>query len=491
MHVRAILWIVCVVAFGAALKAPFHLDDFALLSDPAITAPDGWLECWRFPQTRPLTWFSYWLNFRLGGSEPFGYHLVNLALHLACVWLVADTLSRIIPAPAALTAAILFGLHPIQTEAVVYVFARATLLMTLFCLLSLRAWAAGRHWQAVAWFVPALLAKEECVAFPVFLALLHLSVSRNHAERPPIAAMLALSLAAGLRVMAVAAITPGSGAGVQSGVSTADYFLVQGLAILRYARLLILPYGFTIESPLSPGGGGMAIASWLLIFTGLALAFRWFDKARAGFWLVGAFALLAPSSSIFPAMDLSADRRLYLPMVALGAAAGLAIRHRWLPVALGVLLAAISLRQSVLWTNPEELWREAVRQAPGKVRPRLQLARFEPPARALETLADARRLAPDDARVATETGRVQLGAGNVPAALQEFGRALALAPNDPQALNNRGVALARLGQTEAAAGDFQRALRADPCLADARQNLKRLGFDPPADAVCRNPGRGQ
>ena len=70
-------------------------------------------------------------------------------------------------------------------------------------------------------------------------------------------------------------------------------------------------------------------------------------------------------------------------------------------------------------------------------------------------------------------------------ALAEFGKALALAPNNPKALNNRGTALAALGQREAAVADFERALDRDPCLSEARLNLRRLGADRPAPATCR------
>ena len=70
----------------------------------------------------------------------------------------------------------LFALHPIQTEAVVYVFARAILLATVFCLLALRSWLNRAVLGCCGWFVLALLSKEECVAFPFFLLLIRRAV---------------------------------------------------------------------------------------------------------------------------------------------------------------------------------------------------------------------------------------------------------------------------------------------------------------------------
>jgi Flp pilus assembly protein TadD len=121
------------------------------------------------------------------------------------------------------------------------------------------------------------------------------------------------------------------------------------------------------------------------------------------------------------------------------------------------------------------LWRDAVAKAPQKIRPKIQLARNVAPAEALDLLADARRLAPNDPNVATETGKVLLSQGNPGAALSEFGRALALDPRDARNYNNRGVALMALGQKDAARQDFLHALRLDPSLTESAQNLRRLG----------------
>jgi Flp pilus assembly protein TadD len=136
------------------------------------------------------------------------------------------------------------------------------------------------------------------------------------------------------------------------------------------------------------------------------------------------------------------------------------------------------------WRTEESLWSEAVERAPGKIRPKIQLARAVEPPRAIELLAEAQRMAPENAQVAAEFGRVWLAAGRPAEALAEFGRALALEPGSARAMNNRGVALLALGQTQAAREDFERALKVDPCQFDARLNLLRMGAVPPAAAGC-------
>lgn len=488
---RAIFWILplAAIAFGRSLSAPFYLDDFSLAQDPAVTAPSGWLDCLAPTQTRPLTWLSFWANYQAGGVNPAGYHAVNLLLHLMNVALAWLALRIWLPAQAVTAATAIFALHPLQTEAVSYVFARATLWMTLFCLLSLWEWGRRNHWRAVLWFALALLAKEECVTFPLVLAMLHFSAPRNPRERGPVLAMLGLSLIFGARVLWAATVTQGSGAGAQAGVAPLDYLSVQGLAILRYLELLVMPAGFSFESPLRLQPAWWA---WLPIALSAYFAARNFAKAREGFWWLAALLLLAPSSSILPAMDLSADRRMYLPLLAIGAMAGLRLGQRpnWVTYGLAAVLTLGSVLQSQVWREPRALWQQAIAHAPDKVRPRVQLARLLPPKEALQLLTEAQSFAPDDANLASEKGRILLESGNPQLALGEFGRALALAPNDPRMVNNRGVALSRLGQSEAARADFERALQMEPCFFDALWNLRQLGRPRKPAGGCRfTPGQ--
>ena len=119
-----------ILAFGASITASFQFDDHALLTDAAVTSPSGWRDVWRPEQTRPLTYFTFWLDYALWGQRPAPYHLFNLLVHLASALLLYSLLSKLIPGRRALVAAAIFAIHPIQTEPVVYIYARGTLLMT-------------------------------------------------------------------------------------------------------------------------------------------------------------------------------------------------------------------------------------------------------------------------------------------------------------------------------------------------------------------------
>jgi hypothetical protein len=471
MRDRLILLGAALAAFGASLGSGFHFDDYAIFSDPALTSPGGWLHIWGLRQTRPLTYLTYWLNYRVGGTDPLGYHVLNLILHLAAVWLAYECLRRMVPQRIAWLAAAIFAIHPLQAEAVDYIWGRSIVLATALCLGSLLAWIAGRRSVAVACFALALLAKEECAAFPLVLLLLSWDKPSKRGKWP-VAAMLALALGAGLRVVWAAAVTPGAQAGSRAGITPVNYGLAQGVAIFRYLRLLLIPWGFSVDPDIRIPAVWIGALAWVTI---LSLAvFAWRRHTIWGVWLIAGLVLLLPSSSVFPAADLAADRRMYLPLFAFAVAAAALLDRIPGRVLICVPLLGISVFRTQVWASDEALWREAVAQAPRKVRPRIQLARALNPPEALGVLDEARRLAPNDPAIAAETGRTLLASGNAAAALSEFGRALALNPRDPENYNNRGVALAALGQYQAARLDFQRALELSPGFTSAAENLRKI-----------------
>jgi protein O-mannosyl-transferase len=466
MRARLLLLTATVVAFGASLGSGFHFDDYAIFADANLASASGWMEMFSLRQTRPLTYLTLWLNYAIeGAGSAVGYHVVNLALHLAAVALALECLRKLLPERAAVVAAAIFALHPLQAEPVNYIWARSIILATVLCLAALLEWVSGRHWTAVAWFAAALLAKEEVAAFPLVLLLLPESRKRL----APIATMLVVALAAGARTVYATTVVQGSGAGVQAGVPPGQYFVAQGLAILRYLRLLVVPYGFTVDPDVRVPPVWMGLLAWAAV---AALAYAAWRYSR---WALAGLILLIPSSTVFPAADLAVDRRMYLPLFAFGAAAGPWLARAWVAESVAVVLTLLSVVRTQVWMDDRRLWTEAVERAPEKVRPKIQLARALPAGKAFEVLGKARELAPSDPAVAAEIGTRFLKEGQPEAALEEFGRALALAPNDARNYNNRGVAMAQLGQMDAARADFERALRIDPEFAEARANLEKVG----------------
>ena len=327
------------------------------------------------------------------------------------------------------------------------------------------------------------------MTFPVFLALL--DWKRGKRRWGAIAAMLGLAMVLGLRVLIATKFVAGAGGGFASRVTPVEYLTAQGIVILRYLRLLIVPWGFTVDPEIR------VVVPWLA-WAGVAavVALSWLRASARkgpGLWILAGLILLIPSSSVFPADDLAADRRMYLPMIAFGAAIGMAL-ERWNPrvlAGIGVVLVALSFERTQVWLTERTLWQEAVERAPDKVRPRIQLARALQPEAGLAVLDVASRRFADDFDIETERGRLLLGTNRPPEALAAFGKALALKPSSAMAMNNRGVGLAALGQMDAARADFERALRTDPCFVQAVRNLGRIGFAAPDGLKqCLDPAAG-
>jgi tetratricopeptide (TPR) repeat protein len=493
---RVLLLGLVLAAFGPTLPSSFHFDDYALLSDAAVTSPSGWWQVFRLEQTRPLTYFTFWLNYRFSGEDPLGYHTLNLLIHLTACWLALLVFCRVLPSPqAALWAAVIFALHPLQTEAVAYVFGRATLLAALLCLVCWKAWLDGRRGLAVACFAAALLAKEEAAAFPLFLlgwewAFAKQRTGMSKRALRPVALMLALVVLAAARLFYAGLVTKGSGFAFDLGsITPATYLLTQARSFWEYARLVVVPAGlnFDYDFALSTGFDPRTLLAWIALGAAAAAAGFGLRKQPHLYWFLGGILLLIPTSSFAPLADLIAERRMYLPLVSfsllLGFALDAALRRapaaakRLAPLMLALVLAVLSFNRSQVWRSEESLWRDTAAKSPGKARPKLQLARAleeKGPAAKVERLAllqQAREIAPENPDAALEIGVFHLQTGTPAEALAEFDRAAAADPGNAQIQANRGAALYLLGRLPEAESAFQQALEMDGCNFDARNNL--------------------
>jgi len=396
MRARLLLSAAALAAFGGSLFGGFHLDDYAIFQGGSQR-----VLVWPHPLTQLLTW----LNYRLAGQEAVWFHAVNVLLHVGAVWLAYECLRRLLPATAAVLAAGIFAVHPLQAEAVDYISARVALVVAILALAALLVWVTGQRW-----------------------------------------------VAAGFAVLLLAEAPAGFHAHAYAG------------GALRFLRLFLVPWGFTIAPDIRE-------PLWLSVLAAIAVVAvagwrsRKFSVRSEVTWLLIGLLLLIPN---FPSGAL----------FALAAAAGLLLARIPVPapgIAVVVILAAISVSRTYVWMSDERLWREAVRRAPELVEPKIQLAKRLRAADALELLNRARQEAPYNTEIPAEIGRVLLDEQQYEGAVDELSRAVALDPKNALAFNNRGVALAALGQIPAAAADFQHALVLDPHLAEARENLKRLG----------------
>ena len=443
-------------AYLPSIDGPFLLDDVALPGDPLVVDPLGQDAAAWLASPRPLAELTFALNHAAVGLDPRGWHLTNLAIHLAAV-LLAFLLARALlrrarlssPDLPALAAAALFALHPLQTESVAYLTQRAEALASALCALAFLLLLArdreGRPRRRLALLAAAALLQALALAVKPIAATLPLAwllaavllplpeedalpAWRRAARRLPAALpLLALSALAALRGLGGAEGSVHAGFGVPR-LSPAAYLATQLRVIPTYLRLLAWPADQCGDwaFPASAGFGEPAVIAGGALLLGLcAAAVLAARRARgregdgpaalraAAFGALFFLVALAPSSSLVPLLDPLAEHRVYLAclglFLALAAGAAVALRRlvpgraavagAALAAAAGVALGVATARRSEVWASSLAFWADAAEKAPGKARVHMNLGQAlyddHRPAEALAQFQRARDLRGD------------------------------------------------------------------------------------------------
>jgi tetratricopeptide (TPR) repeat protein len=334
----AVLAVACFVTYWNSVSGPFIFDD-----ELSVTYNDSIRQWWRigrvlFPDRdssvagRPLVNISFAINYALGGGDVFGYHLWNIAIHLLCALVLFGIVRRTLRSiNLAFAAALVWMLHPLNSEAVNYLTQRTESMMALFYLLtlyaSIRAASAARpaRWQtaAVAACAAGMGCKESMVTAPLMVVLYDRiflfgsfkdAVARRWRLYAGLAAtwvLLAASIWSGPR---------GQSAGFSNDVRPWTYLLNQTIMITQYLRRAIWPrslviiYGWPLPLTLADVAPYALFVVVLIVLAVVMLVTR----PKLGFLCGWFFVTLAPTSSIVPiATEVGAERRMYLPLTAL------------------------------------------------------------------------------------------------------------------------------------------------------------------------------
>ena len=392
-------------AYSPALNGAFLFDDTVLLfALPDIVAP---FRIW-VHSVRPVLMASYWVNARLSGDDPFSYHVVSLAIHLAAAALVFLIVRRLLewsqapPARRTLLAGFaggLFLLHPIQTESVAYLAGRSEALSVMLLLAAYAVFLYRRR-AAITWgimllvlalFGLAVLSKEHTIVLPALLLLTDFWWNPGFSWRGARAnwrlyAPLVLGASGAVAFLWKAILySPSAGFGLR-GVSWYQYLFTQGRALFVYPAEFLLPVRLTADwdFPVSRGIFDHGAIFGLIALAALAAA-AWHYRRRFPLACFGFFAylvLMSPTSSILPIADPLAERRLYTGMLGLllivvDLAGRIRTDSRKLAAALVALLlvaAAITHARAAVWADPLALWQDTAAKSPHKRRVLFQLA---------------------------------------------------------------------------------------------------------------------
>ena len=180
------LALMVIVSFFPAYLAEFVWDDFVFTDEPLVKNLSGLPKIWTSPGAMraeghywPVTYTTFWLEHKLWGLNPLGYHVVNVLLHLANVLLLCRLLGRL-SVPGAWIVAAVFAVHPLHVESVAWVIERKDVLSGLFYLAAFLAYlrsvesrSRGPYLLALVLFVAGLLSKTVVVTLPAALMIWH------------------------------------------------------------------------------------------------------------------------------------------------------------------------------------------------------------------------------------------------------------------------------------------------------------------------------
>lgn len=474
----------------------------------------------------PLTWMSFGLNYVLGGLNPWGYHVLNLLLHGLNAVLFYLIARRLIararpggaePGPGALSlgaalSALLFAVHPLRVESVVWITERKDVLCGLFFLGAVWAYLKAvegdtidHRWQVVSLvsFGAALLAKAAAMPLPAILVLLDVYPLRRArgasawrriiAEKVPWAILAVAGAVVALRaVYSATGVTDysryGVGARLAMTVYTFVFYPARWFWPVELLPLYELPPEVRFWTPrfLGPALAFVAVTAVLV-----ALRRRW--PAGLAAWAASILMLLPISGAVHSGHQLAHDRYSYLSGLGLALLGGggltwllgarargrvspLIVRSVTAGAALVVLvLAAGAWDQSKVWQDSETLWRWATGIDPQCAicwnNLGTSLTDQKRHAEAETAYRRALSLRPQRATVANNIATALYGQRKYREAEEMLKEALKLDPTLTGALMNMGALKAQEGHYAEAIAYFRPAYARDPKFADLAKNF--------------------
>lgn len=471
---------------GHSLQRNPHLRTLANLprffSDPRTFSenPD-------YAMYRPVLLVTYALDYAWSQDEPFGYLLVNLIIHClasSTVYLLLRQLGFV--RQSAFLTALLFGLHPVQSEPVNYISSRSESLAGLFFLAAfstyLRTFSSSPSlaWYGVSLFSFALgiLAKSTAIALPLLL-LLHRQWLAQ--DRPALKWHLPYWLLAGLYLFIYQELAPQGLARAGQVRPWPSQLATQAKALIYYVRRAAMPIDLSVYPQFWPAVSPLELVPLLALLSvaallGMAILLR----RRHPLFALGLFwfpSTLLPVL-VVPLHILVNDHRLYLailgPCLILGHLAGQSGRH-WPLGLLCLLFALLSYQRDRVWKDEITLWQDAVAKAPLMPETHYNLGHAYHLAgdlvRARQAYEQAVQLSPGYARAQVNLGVLYRQEGQLDQAEQALLAALRNQPDLVEALNNLGLVYGDQGRLEEAAAIFREALKLRPELAEVHFNL--------------------
>lgn len=515
-----------VAAYHNSFSVPLFFDDTASIvqneSIRALWPPQTW---WSPPAVagtagRPLLNLTFALNYAASGLEVWGYHAVNFAVHVASAWVLFGLVRRTLGTPVmrgkfggaatevAGAVALLWAVHPMQTESVTYVSQRAESLVGFFYLLTLYAFvrgaeaeesvagekvhgSAGRGWRwlAVGAFFAGVLTKEIVITAPV-VALLYDVTFLAGSWREAWARRWRIYAGWGVGWGLLGGLMIGArlherGVGFGGAMTWIDTVATSCEAVALYLKLSVWPSPLVIDYGATPMRGGLILAASAASVGAVVLGTVWAWRKRSAVGFVGAAVLivLSPTSSVVPlAFQPIAEHRMYLPLAGIVAAAmvggyaWIGRRAVWVGAAIGCCFVGMTIARNHDYRSAEAIWRDTIAKRPDNWRAHnalgSELFRQQRIDEGIAAVEAALRINPHQPKLlgnyANALALPMVGRWREAIAAGE--RAVHLDPGDAEARDALGSVLLKVGRAAEAAEQFEALSRLRPEVAAVRSN---------------------
>ncbi len=514
-----------IIVYSPSFHAPFQFDDLPrIVNNPIIENLKNIKAIWLYEPSRVLAYLSFAINYQFNQLNPFGYHLVNIFLHLLTTVIYFILLKLFFAkletngrnehhdGKIVLFASLIFLCHPIQTSAVTYVVQRSTLLASLFYLSAVLFYVYYRLLKekrlyvfSIFFFVLGLFSKPISLSLPLAILLIDKCFFTRVDQKDnktlkriiPYAVVSILFLLL-LTLCQYRALSFESLANMSKEtiiIPRWQYLLTQFNVVITYWRLFFFPINLHLDyeyplvtSFLNP----QMLVSLALIVLILYLSYRLFQKERMmAFAILWIFVTLIPESSFFPIADVIFEHRMYLPMVGFAILIPALLRRMikefkvyqavmWLII---VIFAVLAYQRNCVWADKMKFLEDMARHAPNKPRVLYHLAygydEIGKKDLAIDIFNQVINQNPDDAQAYHNRGFFYLLNDKLDLALADFNKAIDFAPNFIKAHYNRGQVYQKKEQYDLALNDYQFALDLMPSYVDVYNNrgniYKKLG----------------
>ena len=505
----AVIVVAGVIVYSNSLAAPFIFDDLRTILDNQQIRQ---LSPLSFPLSpprdtpvagRPLVNLSFALNYAASELDPRGYRLTNLAIHLLAALTLFGLVRRTLLLPSLSTrfgaeatnlawaAALIWALHPLQTETIDYVTQRTESMMGLFYLLTMYCSVRALDGRSARWHLAAILAcaagmtcKESMITAPVVVGLYdYVFVSATASSMRKIRRRrLYVGLAMTWLVLAaLMSSAPRATVGLDTHVSPWTYLLNQAPILLTYLRLTFWPRGLVLDYGSPQPLALTDVLLPLIVVAALAavVVVLLVRRPQVGFLGAWCFITLSPTSSFVPiATEVGAERRMYLPLAALVVLVVLCAYRAWtsrvssrqpvvgLAAALTVCLAlaAATFQRNSEYQSKLSIMKTTVERRPHPRSYQLLASAYMEAGQRDEALQYL-RLAKADPTAAFMLGIELVSAGQNASGIDELERFVRLAPTHVLAADARealGKVYLSNGQIDQAATHLREAVRLQP-----------------------------